>query len=176
MGENKININVSGGSAGFGNVVQGSGNVVKDTSVAVGGDVVGGDKSVTTIGFQKEQDKQEFIQNVEELRGELRKIKSAIEADKCLDEDDKDTIVMEIMGQINGLKTVKEEANEIAAQQEPEPEKANKLEEYLTDTLKTIEKVESIGETVVDFATTIAPYVKKSLPLLLSARHLFGLP
>ena len=83
---------------------------------------------------------------------------------------------MEIMGQINGLKTVKEEANEIAAQQEPEPEKADKLEGYLADTLKTIEKVESIGETVVDFATTIAPYVKKSLPLLLSARHLFGLP
>lgn len=176
MSDNKININVSGGTAGFGNVVQGDKNVINDTSVAAGGDVVGRDKSITNIGFQKEQDKQDFMQHLEELRGELRNIKSEIENAKNLDEDEKDNIVMEIMEQIKGLKSAKEEANDITPQQELPAEKKNSLEGYLAAAQNTIEKVESIGEKVSNFATTITPYVKKALPLLLSARHLFGLP
>lgn len=174
MSNNKININVSGGSAGFGNVVQGSNNVIKGTSVV--GDVVGGDKLVTTYGFEQEQDKQEFILQIEALRCELRIIKSEIEADVNLDEDDKDTIIIEIMEQIKGLKAVKEDANDITSEQEAPSEKVKKLEGYLNATLTTIKNVERLGETVADFATTIAPYVKKTLPILVSARHLFGLP
>jgi hypothetical protein len=176
MGTNKININVSGGSAGFGNVVQGDNNAIEGTSVAAGGDVIGGDKSVTTVGFQQEQDKQEFIQQIEQLRAALRSIKSEIEADAGLDEDDKDAITMEILQQIGSLKAAKEEATDIELQQDPPQDKIVKIEGYLNAALATVEKVESLGETVENFATTIAPYVKLSLPLILSARHLFGLP
>jgi len=157
------------------------GNVGGNVSIEAGGDVVAGDKTTTTTittGFKQEQDKQEFIQQVEELRQQLRQVKSEIEDAEGIDEDEKDAIVMEVMQQIKALKTAKDEAGQLPAQQEPSQEKRDAIEAPLNGVNSIVSKVSK----VFDKAAEIGDKVKKInslrliLPVLASARHLFGLP
>jgi TolA-binding protein len=109
------------------------GNVGGNVTVEAGGDVVAGDKTTTTTttiitGFKQEEDKQEFIQQVEELRKQLRQVKGEIEATEGIDEDEKDAIIMEVMQQVKALKTAKDEAGQLPIQQEPSQEKRDAIE------------------------------------------------
>ncbi|MCP4697719.1 MAG: hypothetical protein GY862_12835 [Gammaproteobacteria bacterium] len=163
---------MSNGGFNFGNV---GGNV----SVEAGGDVVGGDKTTTTTttttittGFKQDEDKQEFIQKVEDLRKQLRQVKAEIEDAEGIDEDEKDAIVMEVMQQVKALKTAKEEAEQLPAQKEASKEQRNAIEAPLNAVDSIVSKVNKVFKTAVN----ISEKVKKLAPALLAARHLFGLP
>src|ERR1700732_3230832 len=80
------------------------GSVGGNVSVSAGGDVVAGDKvttttSTTTItnGFKQEQDKQQFVRNIEELRTALVELQSKIQEAAGVSQDDKDKIAAEVM-------------------------------------------------------------------------------
>ena len=62
------------------------GSVGGNVSVSAGGDVVAGDKvttttSTTTItnGFKQEEDKQQFVRDIEDLRNALRELQTKIQ-------------------------------------------------------------------------------------------------
>ena len=80
------------------------GNVGGNVSIEACGDIVAGDKTTTTttitMGFKQEEDKQAFLQKIEELRKELRQVKSEIEEVEGIDEDEKDAIIMAVMQQV----------------------------------------------------------------------------
>ena len=164
-----------GGGFNFGNV---GGNV----SIEAGGDVVGGDKTTTTTtittGFKQEEDKQEFIQQVEELRKQLRQVKSEIETTEGIDEDDKDAIIMEVMQQVKALKTAKDEAEQLPAQQEPSQEKRDAIETPLNGVDNVISKVSAVFNKAADIGDKVRKIncLKLVFPILASTRHLFGLP
>ncbi|MEK8019249.1 MAG: hypothetical protein VSS75_020450 [Candidatus Parabeggiatoa sp.] len=153
------------------------GNVGGNVSIQAGGDVVAGDKTTTTTitGFKQGQDKQEFIEQIEELRKQLRDIKSEIEETKGLDEDEKEAIIMEVMQQVKALKTAKEEAEQLPPQQEPSQEKRDAIEAPLNSVSQIISKISTVFENTADFGGKFKN-VAYITSLLLSARHLFGLP
>jgi TolA-binding protein len=154
------------------------GNVGGDLLIEAGGDIVGGDKTTTTTittGFKQEQDKQEFIQQIEELRQQLRQVKSEIENAEGIDEDEKDAIVLEVMQQVKALKTAKDEAEQLDIQQEPSKEKREAIETPLNATGGIISKVTTIFDKASDVGGKIRN-IKHLLPILMATRHLFGLP
>ena len=151
------------------------GNVGGNISIEAGGDIVGGDKITTTTittGFKQEADKQAFIQQVEELRNQLRQVKSEIEAVDGIDEDEKDAIVIEVMQQVKALKVAKDEAEKLPAQQEPSQEKCDAIEAPLNAVDRIVSKVSKVFDKV----SHVGAKVETLLPILAAARHLFGLP
>lgn len=168
MGNNGININVTGGTTGIGNIVQGSNNTISETSTSGGGDVVGRDKIVSD--FKKLSNNQEFVQCIDVLRTELRHIKKEIEKATDIDEDEKDAIVMELLDKITALKDAKNEASN-----DDVKTKSQVLGEYLEATQSTLEKANSLGEKIGKFANQIAPFIMKASQLLFSAKAFIGL-
>jgi len=158
------------------------GHVGGNVSIEAGGDIVGGDKTTTTTiittGFKQEEDKQAFIQQVEELRKQLRQVKSEIEAADGIDEDEKDFIVMEVMQQVKALKVAKDEAGKLSAQQEPSQEKRDAIEAPLNAVDSLVSKVSKVFNKAADIGGKVKNIesLTKLVPILLSARHLFGLP
>jgi TolA-binding protein len=161
------------------------GNVGGDVDMDAGGDIVAGDKTTTTTttttttityGFKQEEDKAEFLKQIDELRTMMRQIRSEIDDLEGVDDDEKDDLVMEIGQQVKDLKTVKEEAEETTAGEEAPKEKAKLVGEYLDKTTTIMEKLKKMGEATAAATEKLAPYVVKALPLLASVRHLFGLP
>lgn len=177
MGEEKSG--VQSGNFSFG-------NIGGDVSVTqAGADVVGGDKVTTTTttttttityGFKQEEDKAEFVKQIEELRSMLRKITSAFDDVEELDEDQKDEVTMEVLQQVKDLKEVKKKAEETPVGKEAPKEKAKLVGEYLDKTTTLMEKLKKMGEATAAATEQIVPYIVKALPLIASARHLFGLP
>ncbi len=155
-------------------------------NIQADGDIVTGDKTTTTItttttatiihGFKQEEDKVEFVKQIDELRGMLRKITSALDDVEGLDEDQKDEVTMEVLQQVKNLKEVKKEAEETPAGKEAPKEKAKVMGEYLDKTTTLMEKLKKMGEATAAATEQLVPYIVKALPLLASARHLFGLP
>lgn len=159
------------------------GSVGGNVSVSAGGDVVAGDKvttttSTTTItnGFKQEEDKQQFVRNIEELRTALRELQSKIQEAAGVSQDDKDKIAAEVMQQVIALKTAKEEASSLPVAQQGSPDKGKRIANYLDTTKALLDKVNELGAKAVEVGVTLKPYVEKALPLLLSARVLFGIP
>jgi hypothetical protein len=159
------------------------GSVGGNVSVTAGGDVVAGDKvttttSTTTItnGFKQEEDKQQFVRSLEELRSTLRELQTKIQEAAGVTQDDKDKIVAEIMQQVTALKTAKEEADSLPVAQQGPPDKSKRVANYLDSTKTLLDKVNELGAKAVEIGTAVKPYVEKALPLLLSARMLFGIP
>ncbi len=159
------------------------GSVGGNLSVTAGGDVVAGDKvttttSTTTItnGFKQEEDKQQFVRDIEDLRNALRELQSKIQEAPGVSQDDKDKIVAEVMQQVNALKTAKEEADSLPVAQQGPPDKSKRVANYLDTTKTLLDKVNELGAKAVEVGATLKPYVEKALPLLLSARVLFGIP
>jgi len=158
------------------------GSVGGSFSVSAGGDVVAGDKvtttSTTTItnGFQQEENKQQFVHDLEELRTTLREVQTKIQEAPGVSQDDKDKIAADVMQQVIALKTAKEEASSLPVGQQAPPDKGKQIESYLQSTGTLLDKVNELGAKAVEIGTTVKPYVEKALPLLLSARALFGIP
>jgi hypothetical protein len=157
------------------------GSVGGNAAFSAGGDMVAGDKvtqTTTTInnGFREEDDKRQFLQQIDELRATLHEPQVKMQEAPGLSEDVKDEIAADVLQQIGALKKAKEEAAGLPVAQQPPPEKRKSIETSLQNTCTVLDKVKDVCDRAAGIAEKVAPYVGKALPIVLSARHLFGLP
>jgi hypothetical protein len=163
-----------GGGFHFGNI---GGNV----SQSAGGDIVGGDKTTTTTttiqkGFADEEKKEQFHSEIEQLREGLRAMKAEIEASVSLDQDKKDEVISEILQQVKALKEMKEKTAAVPPGG-PAPAKiVTEIEGTLDRAGGIVDKLQGLAGKAGDVAETVGKFAVKYGPLILSARHLFGLP
>ena len=153
------------------------GNVGRDVNIEAGGDIVGRDKVTTThSGFDDQTQKQEFLNQLEELRSSLREIRAQLESDEQFDEDAKDQLVMEILQQVSDLKEAKQDADQLELGEAPPADKLQSVGQCLEKAGGLLDKIKGIGETATGIAQSVVPIVAKALPILASARHLMGSP
>jgi hypothetical protein len=110
------------------------GNVSRDVQMRAGGDIVGGDKTTTTAvqhGFQSEEQKQEFQNQLDALRAALREIKGQVEASVGLSADEKDDLAAEILQHVQALRDVKETTAEVPLGQKPSTNVSKMVESSL---------------------------------------------
>jgi len=149
--------------------------------------MVVGDINVTTTNraFRDSEDRERFAATVEEIRSALREIKVQIESAAHLDQDRKDDLSAAILSQITELKQAKENACRIPAgpadsSSDPARSAVEKSLENTAGILRNIQSVadgiNNVGDKTVKIGETIGPIVVRLLPLVASARHLFGLP
>jgi pimeloyl-CoA synthetase len=156
------------------------GTVGGNASFSAGGDIVAGDKitqtTTTTVnnGFKQDEDKQKFLQQMEELRATLRELQAKTAEAPGLNQDAKDDA--EVLQQVNVLKKAKDEATGLPVAKQAPPETLQVIERGLESTGTVLDKVTTLCERAVGLGEKVEPYVSKALPILLSARHLFGLP
>ena len=164
-----------GGGFQFGNI---GGNV----SQSAGGDIIGGDKTTTTTtttiekGFADEEKKDQFHSEIEQLREGLRAMKTEIEASASLDQDKKDEVISEILQQVKALKEVKEKTAAVAPGAPAPAPVASEVEGTLDRAGGIMDKLQGLAGKAGDVAETVSKFAVKYGPLILSARHLFGLP
>lgn len=152
-------------------------SVGRDVKIEAGGDIVGGDKVTTTnLGFDDHAQKQEFLTQLDELRSALREIKSQVESVEHLDEDAKDQLVVEILQQVSELQQAKQDADQLEPGQPPPADRLQSVGQCLEKAGGLLDKIKGIGDTASGFADSVAPIVAKALPILVSTRHLLGLP
>jgi hypothetical protein len=158
------------------------GNVGGDVKVKARGHVVGGDQNITTTtttierGFAGDQQKQQFQSEIDQLREALQAMKAEIEASASLQQDKKDEVISGILEQIKALKEVKEKTADVQTGK-PAPAKiATKVEGALDRAGGIVDKMQGLATKTGDVAETVGKFAVKYGPLLLSARHLFGLP
>lgn len=155
------------------------GNVGGDVSQSAGGDIVGGDKTTTTmtqVGFADEEKKEQFHSEIEQLRETLRAMKTEIEASASLDQDKKDEVISEILRQVKELKEVKEKTAAVPPGKPAPAKVATEIEATLERAGSIVDKLQTLAGTAGDVAETVGKFAMKYGPLVLSARHLFGLP
>jgi hypothetical protein len=165
-----------GGGFQFGNI---GGNV----SQTAGGDIVGGDKTTTTTttttiqqGFAGQEQKDQFHSEIEQLREGLRTMKTEIEASATLDQDKKDEVIAEILQQVKALKEAKEKTVEVPPGKPAPAPVAKEIEGTLDRAGGIVDKLQTLAGKAGDVAETVGKFAVKYGPLILSARHLFGLP
>ena len=157
------------------------GNVGRDAKMNAGGDIVAGDKTVTTTtttqsGFQSEEQKQEFQKQLEALREALRDIKAKVEASAGLSADEKDELTTEILQHVKALKEVKETTADFPPGRKPPADISKMVESNLEKASGILDKVQAVEKKSADLAANVGAFAVKYGPLVLSARHLFGLP
>jgi DNA repair exonuclease SbcCD ATPase subunit len=148
-------------------------------NVTAGGDVVAGDKTTTTTiekGFAGDQQKQQFQSEIDQLREALQAMKTEIEASASLQQDKKDEVINGILEQIKALKEVKEKTADVPTGKPAPAEIATKVEGALDRAGGIVEKLQGLATKTGDVAETVGKFAVKYGPLILSARHLFGLP
>lgn len=158
------------------------GNIGGDLNVE--GDIVAGDKittndsSITIInyGFKREEDKAEFVSQIDELHSMMNQIRSQVDKIAGLDKNNKEEIIHEITGHVKSLKTAKEEADSLPVGQEASKEKAKDIEECLNRSGALMEKLKKMGTRISGFAKKVEPLLSKALPILINTRRLFGIP
>ena len=103
-------------------------NIGRDVRIDAGGDIVADNKNTTThIVFNDQGQKQEFLDQLGELRSVLREVKSQVESVEQFDEDARDQLVMELLQRVSELKHAEQDADrpcarqrELAPQEQPE--------------------------------------------------------
>jgi hypothetical protein len=159
------------------------GNVGRNVSIKAGGDIVGGNKETTTTttttiqtGFKSEEQKQEFQKQLDALREALREIKGLVETSAGLTADEKDELSTEILHHVKTLKEVKETTAELSPGQKPSADIGQMVESNLEKASSILDKMETVAKKSVELAGKVGEFGLKYGPLVLSARHLFGLP
>ncbi len=147
------------------------GTVGGNASFSAGGDIVGGDKvtqttTTTTInnGFKQENDKQKFLEHVEELRATLRELQARVAEAPGLSQDVKDEIAADLLQQVNALKRAKDGAAGLPVAKEPPPETLQAIEKGLESTGTVLDKVMSLCDKAVEIGEKVQPYVSKAFP------------
>lgn len=149
--------------------------VGRDVKIQAGGDIVGGDKVTTThAGFDDQAQKQEFLDQLDELRSAMREIKSQVESVEQYDEDTKDQLVMEALQQVSALKQAKQDADQLEPGEAPPADTLQAVGQCLEKAGGLLDKIKSIGDTASGIAESVMPIVAKALPIVASARHLLG--
>lgn len=170
------------GKYNFGNVA-GSVNIneVKGDLKQAGGDIVDGDKithsgnTSSYNGFKQEEDKQQFIAELEKLRTAMRSIRDEIAAAESVDEDDKDEMFSDLLEQIKALKEAKEQAGEIPVGEEASEEQSRSIGDYIEQTGEIMDRAEAFGESVGELSLKLAPLIATAQPALMTLKSLFGL-
>jgi hypothetical protein len=157
------------------------GSIGGSFSQSAGGDIVYGDKTTkatttTNNGFKQEDDKQKFLQQIDELRATLRELQAKVAETPGLSEDAKDEIAADVAQHVNVLRKAKDEAAGLPVAQPPPPGTLQVIESSLTSTGTLLDKVTAICDKAIGVGEKVQPYLSKALPILLLARHLFGLP
>ena len=157
------------------------GSVGGGVNLNAGGDIVGGDKTTTTTttiqkGFAGDDQKQQFQSEIDQLREALRAMKTEIEASASLDQDRKDEAIGDILQQIKALKEVKEKTADVPAGKPAPAQIATKVEGALDRAGGIVDKLQGVATKSVEIAEIVGKFAVKYGPLVLSARHLFGLP
>jgi hypothetical protein len=157
------------------------GNVGGNVSQSAGGDIVGGDKTTTTTttiqkGFAGDEQKQQFHSEIEQLREGLRAMKAEIEASASLNRDEKDEVISEILQQVKALKEVKEKTAEVPPGKSAPAKVGTEIEGALDRAGGIVDTLQGLAGKAGDVAETVGKFAMKYGPLILSARHLFGLP
>jgi hypothetical protein len=167
----------SGSRAGFH-----IGSVGGNFSNCAGGDIVAGDKvtntggPVFTNGFRQEQDKQQFAHDIDKLRTILRAIQKEIQQAADIGEDDKDKVSSEVLQHVLALRKANEDAAGLPVGQETRGDQAKGIALCLKATESLLDKLNELGAKAIQIGTAVGPCVERALPLLLSARTLFGVP
>src|SRR4051794_22148333 len=150
------------------------GSVGGNFSQSAGGDIVAGDKTTqtttTTInnGFKQEDDKQRFLQQIDELRASLRELQSKMAEAPGLSEDARDEIAAAVLQQVNVLRKAKDEAAGLPVAQRPPAGTLQVIEGGLASTGSLLDKIATLCDKAVGVGETIQPYLSKALPILLS--------
>src|SRR6266567_9635101 len=157
------------------------GNVGGGVNVEAGGDVVAGDKTTTTTttiknGFAGDEQKQQFQSQVDQLREAFQAMKTEIEASASIEQDKKDQVISDIQQQVTALKQVKEETADVPTGKPAPAEIATKVVGALDRAGGIVDKLQGLATKSVEIAETVGKFAVKYGPLILSARHLFGLP
>jgi len=156
-------------------------NIGGNVSLDAGADIVGGDKTTTTTttttqyGFSQPEDKQQFIAHVDELRSLMKEMNSRIDDMEGLDDDQKEELEDELSNQIKNIRQLKKDADQLEPNAEPDSAVVDNITKHINSVSGIIEKIESFQEKSTNFASTVGDILVKSAPLLLSARHLFGM-
>jgi len=154
------------------------GNVGGDVTIQqAGGDIVQGNKSTTEThvqGLQNEQDKQNFISQLEALRGLLREVKQQVESSAALDENSKDALVLDIMQHLQALNSAKQQTQEIAPGTKAAGAKSQGLLECIEGTKSLMDKAQQWGEKAAELTVKLAAVMDKVTPLIVKARTLLG--
>lgn len=169
------NENINIGNVG-GNVSLNTGNGKMQQA---DGDIIGRDKITNTDnsyhGFKQEEDKAQFITELENLRTLMRSVRKEVEDGSDIDEDDKDEMVLALMNQIKALKEAKQQVADIPAGEEATEEQTRSIGDYIDTTNDIMERAETFGETMGELSLKIAPLVVAAQPMLMTVKGLFGL-
>ena len=126
------------------------GTVGGNASFSASGDMVAGDKitqtTTTTVenGFKQEDDKQKFLQQIEELRATLRGLQAKTAEAPGLSQDVKDEIAAEVLHQVNALKKANDEAAGLPVAQQPPRETLQVIGQGLESTGTVLDKVTAL--------------------------------
>jgi len=153
------------------------GSVGGNASFNAGGDIVAGDKITTTKSvFQRDDDKRQFLEQIDQLRATLRELQAKISDAPALSQDDKDEIAVAVLQQIKALKQASDEANGLKPGSAAPENAVHAIEAGLTSTGTLLDKVKSVCDKAEQIGEAVGPYVGTAVQVLLTARHLFGLP
>ena len=154
------------------------GNVAGSVSLNAGGDIVGGNKTTTTTtkGFDDEGQKEQFQTQIDQLREALRAVKAEITANAKLGADQKDAMEAEITQHLVALKEVKDQAAVAPAGMDAPEAVLTKVGGALESAGGMMDRLKSLADKSEDVVETVTNFAVKYGPLLLSARHLIGLP
>jgi hypothetical protein len=156
------------------------GSVGGGVNLNAGADIVGGDKTTTTTtiqnGFAADEQKQQFQTEIDQLREALRAMKAQIAATASLDADQKDAVEAEITQHLVALKEVKDQAAAVPVGKEAPADVASKVSNALDGVSGMMERLKILADKSAGAAETVGQFAMKYGPVILSARHLFGLP
>jgi hypothetical protein len=154
-------------------------NQVKGNMNQAGVDIVKGNKTTNADnnifnGFKQENDKQQFIVELEKLRTVMRDMRNEIIAIDCENEDDKDEIFSALIAQINALKQAKQQVEEIPIGEQATTEQTHSIQDYIESTHEIIERAQTFGETMEDLTMKLTPLIAAAQPMLMTIKSLFG--
>jgi hypothetical protein len=131
--------------------------------------------STVEKGFAGDEQKQQFQTQIDTLRQALEALKTKIEA-SSLDDEKKDEVVGEILQNKNDLLAAKKQTSDVPTGKQAPADVATKVESALDRANGMADKLKSLVTSVGDVAGAVGEFGATYGPLILSARHLFGLP
>jgi hypothetical protein len=159
------------------------GNIGRDVKLAAGGDIVAADKrtvtrstTITKSGFESAGHKEEFERQLDALREGLELIRSKVEINAALSAEQKEDLTIALQGQAKALEEVAQTTTQVIPGQKTPAHVVELVKSTLEETGDILEKVETVGKKSADFVANVSALALKYGPLVLSARHLFGLP